>query len=252
MFFRKKIKFHFPKGTKESFKDIFPSPTTTNIPDWFKKLEHKIGKLTIKGCMPFLDSLTAGYVLKFPQDFEVAHNVKKTEDGQLDSFFNTSLKSSTTKGLGLNINTEIPDVHAIQQLGECPFVKTNKNLPFYKILLPFTIQTPPGYSTLFTPILNNQDDRFFPIAAIVDTDKYKSYINIPIVINGDKYKTLNTLFEKGTPLCQIIPFKRDNWQSEILENKEDGWYKLMLAKLKVHTKMINNYKKYIWVKKRWK
>ena len=38
----------------------------------------------------------------------------------------------------------------------------------------------------------------------------------------------------------------------ILENKEDGWYKLMLAKLKVHTKMINNYKKYIWVKKRWK
>ena len=36
---------------------------------------------------------------------------------------------------------------------------------------PCTIKTPPGYSCLFVPPLNNTDDRFSIIPGIVDTDK---------------------------------------------------------------------------------
>lgn len=251
MFFRKKIKYILPKGTKKIFEDIIPKPASFNIPEWFKELKSEPALLTIKGCMPFLDSLTAGYIAKFPQDMEIEHNVKG-KDGKPDAFFRPAIAKGVTDPFGLNLNTEEPAVHPIEQLGKCPFVKTNKNLPFYKVLLPYFIVTPPGYSCLFTPILNNQEDRFFPVAGIVDTDKYESYVNIPIVINGDKYETLKTVFKKGTPLCQIIPFKRDNWETEVVETEKPGWYKLAYSRLQVHTKLIDNYKKYFWVKKRWK
>ena len=56
-----------------------PEPVRLHIPDWYKKLEHTIKEVTIKGCMPFLDTLTAGYVLKMPQDLHIEFNVDKID-----------------------------------------------------------------------------------------------------------------------------------------------------------------------------
>ena len=58
-------------------KNLHPIPCKLNIPDWFKKLEHKIYDKTVKGCMPFLDTLTSGYALKLVADFKVIHNMIK-------------------------------------------------------------------------------------------------------------------------------------------------------------------------------
>ena len=46
-------------------KEDQPIPIKLNIPEWFKKLSHTVGNETVKGCMPFLDSLTSGYLLKY-------------------------------------------------------------------------------------------------------------------------------------------------------------------------------------------
>jgi len=65
-----------------ALKEDYPIPSKLNIPDWYKKLEHTLLNKTIKGCMPFLDTLTSGYLLKMPQDFNVRHNVdNKNEKG---------------------------------------------------------------------------------------------------------------------------------------------------------------------------
>jgi hypothetical protein len=58
-----------------ALKEDYPIPTKLNIPDWYKKLEHSLEYRTIKGCMPFLDTITSGYLLKMPQDFYIRHNV---------------------------------------------------------------------------------------------------------------------------------------------------------------------------------
>ena len=58
------------------FKEDYPTPIKLNIPDWFKKLNHNVGSQTVKGCMPFLDTLTTGYLLKVPQDYSFIHNSK--------------------------------------------------------------------------------------------------------------------------------------------------------------------------------
>jgi hypothetical protein len=98
----------------------------------------------------------------------------------------------------------------------CPYINTNKNLPFIKIINPWKITTPLVILVYFYHLLNNTDDRFFIIPGIVHTDKFPSEINFPIVINGDKYPTLQTVIERGTPYVQVIPFKRESWKMEVM------------------------------------
>lgn len=225
----------------------FPIAAKINIPKWFKELNHSLEMRTVKGCMPFLDALTSGYILKMPQDLAIKHNFKddkgETAVGQKPSAGENILRSL------ININGNSIQTHSIDQLGKCPLNEQNKNLPYHKILNPWTIKTPPGYSCLFLPLLNNQDDRFFPIAGIVDTDTFKTEINFPIVINGYKYPELDTIITKGTPYVQVIPFKREGWKAkfskkttkEIIKNSNN--YAL---------KLLHNYKTRFWNKKSWK
>jgi hypothetical protein len=234
-------------------KEDYPIPAKLNIPEWYKKLEHTLTNKTIKGCMPFLDSLTAGYLLKMPQDLYVKHNVdNKNEKGEefKDSFQTYGLHDSWQLLFAktINLNSGI-DSHSLQQVEGSPFIEKNKNLPFYKILNPWKITTPKGYSCLFVSPLNNADDRFSIIPAIVDTDTFPGEVNFPIIINGDKYPTLETTVKKGTPYVQVIPFKRENWKMTLTHRKQK---EIQNARLFYGLKLINIYKDKYWSKKSWK
>jgi hypothetical protein len=236
-----------------ALKEDYPIPIKLNIPEWYKKLDHNILKKTIKGCMPFLDTLTSGYLLKMPQDFYVRHNVdNKNEKGEefKDSFQTFSLhdQSQLLNAKFLNLNSGF-DNHSIKQVEGSPFIEKNKNLPFYKILNPWKIKTPKGYSCLFVPPLNNSDDRFSIIPGIVDTDTFPIEINFPIVINGDKYPVLEDTLKKGTPYVQIIPFKRDSWKMILKAKKQK---EIQNSRLFYGLKILNIYKDKYWNKKSWK
>jgi hypothetical protein len=236
-----------------ALKEDYPIPAKLNIPEWYKKLEHNILNRTVKGCIPFLDSLTAGYLLKMPQDFHVRHNVdNKDEKGEefKDSFqtFGLHDQSQLLYAKTINLNSAF-DTHPIKQVEGAPFIEKNKNLPFYKILNPWKIKTPKGYSCLFVPPLNNADDKFSIIPGIVDTDTFPNEINFPIIINGDKYPILETTIKKGTPYVQIIPFKRDPWKM-IVKSREQK--KIQNSRLFYGLKLLNIYKDKYWSKKSWK
>jgi hypothetical protein len=232
-----------------ALKEDYPIPTKLNIPEWFKKLEHTVENRTIKGCMPFLDSLTVGYLLKTPQDFNVKHNVDNKYNLK-DSFqtFGLYNRSQTLHEKSINLNSGF-DVHNLKQVEGSPFIEKNKNLPFYKILNPWKIKTPKGYSCLFVPPLNNADDRFSIIPGIVDTDTFPNEINFPIIINGDKYPVLETTIKKGTPYIQIIPFKRDSWKMTVKPRKQK---EIQNSRLFYGLKILNIYKDKYWNKKSWK
>jgi hypothetical protein len=236
-----------------ALKEDYPIPVKLNIPEWYKKLEHTILNKTVKGCMPFLDSLTAGYLLKMPQDLNLRHNVdNKNEKGEMfkDSFQTYGLceESLLLNAKKINLNSGI-DIHSPKQLEGSPFIEKNKNLPFYKIINPWKIKTPKGYSCLFVSPLNNSDDRFSVIPAIVDTDTFPNEINFPIIINGDKYPILETTIEKGTPYVQIIPFKRDSWKMSLKPRKQE---EVQNSRLFYGLKLINTYRDRYWNKKSWK
>jgi hypothetical protein len=236
-----------------ALKEDYPIPSKLNIPEWYKNLEHTILNKTVKGCMPFLDSLTVGYILKMPQDFYIRHNVdNKNEKGEVfkDSFQTFGLHEQTQMlhAKYINLNSGL-DIHPPKQVEGSPFIDKNKNLPFYKILNPWKIKTPKGYSCLFVPPLNNSDDRFSIIPAIVDTDTFINEINFPIIINGDKYPTLETTIKKGTPYVQIIPFKRDSWKMIFKARKQK---EIQNSRIFYSLNVINIYKDKYWNKKSWK
>jgi len=250
--FDKEIEFSAHEDYFE-LKEDFPIPAKLNIPEWYKKLEHTVLNKTIKGCMPFLDSLTSGYLFKMPQDFYVRHNVNsKNEKGEeiKDSFQTFALhdENQLLNAKKINLNSGI-DIHPIKQLEGSSFIEKNKNFPFYKIVNPWKIKTPKGYSCLFVPPLNNTDDRFSIIPGIVDTDTFPIEINFPIIINGDKYPVLETTIKKGTPYVQIIPFKRDSWE---MKTKSKEQKEIQRPKLFYNLSLLNTYKDKYWNKKSWR
>jgi len=236
-----------------ALKEDYPTPIKLNIPEWYKKLEHTLLNKTVKGCMPFLDTLTSGYLLKIPQDFHVRHNVdNENEKGEKfkDSFQTFGLHDidQLLRAKNVNLNSGF-DTHSIKQVEGSPFIDKNKNLPFYKILNPWKIKTTKGYSCLFVPPLNNSDDRFSIIPGIVDTDTFPNEINFPIIINGDKYPILETTIKKGIPYVQIIPFKRDSWKMSL---KPRNQKEVQNSRLFFGLKLLNIYKDKYWNKKSWK
>jgi len=124
-----------------NLKEDYPTPIKLNIPEWFKKLEHDSINMTVKGCMPFLDTLTSGYLLKMPQDFLLKHNVDNVDnEGKKikDSYqkFGLHDQSQLLYAKCINLNSEL-DIHPIKQVEGSPLIEKNKNLPFYKILNPW-------------------------------------------------------------------------------------------------------------------
>jgi hypothetical protein len=233
-------------------KKNFPTPIKLNIPEWYKKLDHTPTKRTIKGCIPFLETLTTGYILKLPQDIYFEHNTRN-DKGEARSVFQAAYRdyqSLPGQEFALNIQSEDIHTHPVVQVGEeCPYGAKNKHLPFQKIINPWWIKTPPGYSCLFTAPLNNHDDRFSIVAGIVNTDTFPHRINFPFIVNGDKYPYLKTTLQAGLPYVQVIPFKRDNWQMKIKSKNQVSVIKSLRLFSDLKTWI---YKTYWWNKSNFK
>tara|TARA_R110000822_G_scaffold91624_1_gene211160 strand:- start:5089 stop:5841 length:753 start_codon:yes stop_codon:yes gene_type:complete len=230
-------------------KDTWPKPASHFVPDWYKEVKHSLDEHTVKGCMPFLDSLTAGYIITFPQDMRVEKKI--TERGE-EFFWSFAYSKTSLNPLAVNVNTRLMEsMHTPNQLGsKCPYHKVNNETNGYlKVMNPWTIKTPPGYSCLFLPPLNNPDFRFQVISGIVDTDLFDQPVNLPIITNTLHKDIEDCLIKKGTPLAQVIPFKRENWSSSYKKDKgRDLLYKFNLWK----STFIWTYKNKIWKKKTWK
>tara|TARA_R100001460_G_scaffold98568_1_gene141475 strand:+ start:751 stop:1494 length:744 start_codon:yes stop_codon:yes gene_type:complete len=246
--FERIIEFSASETYLKNYSDK-PEPIKLNIPQWFKDLEHHPRYKTIKGCQPFLETLTSGYLLRTPIDYHLLFNQETKEDIQ-GSKFTSNITTDINKTLAARMNIGETESHSIDQLSEkCPFNHRNKGYSYIKILNPWTIKTPPGYSCLFLPPLNNSDDRFSIIPGIVDTDTFTAEINFPIIINGDKYEKLDTIIKQGTPYVQVIPFKRDSWKMKIISKKNNENLENRFLAIR---SVLHSYKNSFWKKRTWK
>jgi len=192
--------------------DIYLKPKRANdvIPDWYKKLPatdflHRGAKekdLTIKRCIPVLDALTTGYVLVTEHDFYFTHDEETGE----------SSWSGEKLQLDSHSDGKVISTHPMTQLGDMPFSPEYVKFAF-KWNNPYIVKTPPGYSCIFTNIINQPHLPFFPLTGIVDTDTYFQPVLFPFLMKNN----FKGLIPKGTPIIQIIPFKRDNWEMEIVD-----------------------------------
>jgi hypothetical protein len=93
--------------------------------------------------------------------------------------------------------------HGTYQIGGHPMA----GRPPMKLHNYWTIRTPPGWSCLFVQPLNRHGLPVEIIAGVVDTDAYASLIHFPFIATAED--GLHVI-EKGTPIVQVIPFRRDS------------------------------------------
>jgi hypothetical protein len=103
---------------------------------------------TLKGCMPFLDALTTGYVLTLAGDLIVEKDVN---NNQIISWG----------------ETELANVRPPNGSETLPIPTGYSNIHFYWNVIT-SIKMPKGYSALFTHPLNRHDLPFLTLSGVVD------------------------------------------------------------------------------------
>jgi hypothetical protein len=186
-----------------------PQKASNFLPEWFKDAPtheegyngNKISRhhaggttATFRGCNPFLDTLTGGYMFQLAADVEFHFDGQEFVPRWLVDF---PLVSG--QGHYQSIGLPRPD---------------ERSYTSWKWVSGWKITTPKGYSTLFTHPFNRHDLPFRTFSGIVETDKFELQTDLPFQLLSDPGKD-HILIKKGTPICQAIPFKRDSWSTEI-------------------------------------
>jgi hypothetical protein len=101
-----------------------------------------------------------------------------------------------------------------------------------------------GYSCLILSPINRTELPFYTASAIVDSDKmnYSHGGNLPFYIK----KGFTGLIPAGTPMYQIIPFKRESWKMDVEKFDSE---KALVGANNLRKNFIGSYKKRLWCKK---
>jgi hypothetical protein len=213
----KKIPIKFVATTKQVLEVLKkPEPASKTLPEWYKSMPFYMSNEkdvletgepngTIKKCMPVLDAMTAGYHIPLHSDIWVDNSQG------IPTFKSTRV-----------VNNFI-SIHDIGQYHTFPFSQD-----FYPQAFKFThewiVQTPKGWSCLFTHPLFHEDLPFRSLPGLVDTDKHPAVVSILFFIRKD----FKGLIPCGTPITQVIPFKREKFTAQY--SVDDGsiinkWYR---------------------------
>ena len=171
-----------------------PVPASSLLPEWYKNQSSydDFGNPTIKRCLPIFDAMSFGYFLVSQSDI----TVDSTNPGGLvvtsDNDFNRELFSQ----------------HDLQQYDKYP-IPSGYHSHVLRIHPMWSVQTPKDYSALFINPVNNGSKNVNAIAGLIDTDNFISDGHLSFFVKE------NTIFKikKGTPLVQVLPIKRESWQS---------------------------------------
>lgn len=198
---------------KES--EHLPKSASKFIPKWYsvadrffknQKNEYVIdeegGKIpTWKSCPALLDAFTSGYILSTPCDILFYKNDQekiciKIDDKRYEDF--------------CVIRTEIDGFSNPKGYYKESFAWMSD----------WGIETPKGYSCIYITPANRFDLPFINTMGIIDTDKVSLPGSLPFFLT----EGWTGLLPAGTPYVQVIPFKRESWNSSLKVDKAGDIY----------------------------
>lgn len=217
-----------------------PYPATQAVPDWWKAMtpysksdDNPDGNKLIvrngtsnagpKKCVPMLDALTSGYIIPLWSDVQVKN------DG-MNKIITWRVMAPVFEEHGMQARTDVQ-------------TPVGFNQQVFKFMNQWRIITPKGYSCLVVQPFGYRQTGVQAIPAVIDTDKNSLEILPPVWFS----KQFEGILEKGTPMVQIIPFKRSDWNAEYSYLK-NGEYKQLEDK-NFNSTIVNHYMKKIWTKK---
>ena len=173
-----------------------PYPASYSMPEWFKKLPQTFEEtdnfgapsMTAKKCFPLLDAMSLGYIIPLQGDLYVISN----EDRSIVDVRNPPL-------------LKVAEYHSLKQIGGTK--GPGAPAPPVKFINNWVVKTRPGWSTLFLPLINNDNNNFTCLGGLVDTDKYPKEVNFPAIWHTPNF---DGALKTGTPLVVAIPIKRSD------------------------------------------
>jgi hypothetical protein len=240
----KKINFIFYRKHNSQLLLTEPVPAQSMIPRWYHEGESFISKgiedlnvvrkeerrAGMKACMPLLDALTSGYMLRTWRDVEIVknesnviifRNVIKNNDGEwIEDKTDNPYPSIVERPDELGYTIPRPEGHSFNQLvWESPW----------------GWEVPKGWSVLVTHPLNRWDLPFTSISGFMESDSFVLNGGIPFFLKNE----WTGIIEKGTPVAQLLPIKRDTWMAyyekdatkkalsilKVLRSVPYGWYR---------------------------
>ena len=193
---------------------VLPRPIAAvqGFPDWFKALPLKarsdvdgVERHTIKKCPPFIDAMAYGFLIPLVCDLKV-------ENGEF------SWDRDVPTSGEMNLSRSPIDFHDSSQVAGTPFFDDDRYIIKFNNF--WTIETPPGYSLLFTHPVNRNDLPFTTITGLVVTDNYThGMVVFPARWTDPSF---SGVLPKGTPVAQCLPVKREKWASRIEALSPEG------------------------------
>lgn len=219
-----------------------PIQSTKVIPDWYRDLVGFRGSssnsirylnpindrgqdgsdVSTKQCPPFMDAMISGYMQVLGEDLlvEIMKDEKPSISWQSDQHI-VDVRPA--------VDMPIPK--------ECYPIHFGWKMSWY-------YETPPGYSLLITQPFNRFDLPFYSPAAIVDSDIWGLPAFMPFFLK----RGFSGIIPKGTPIFQMIPVKRDDWELNI-DLSEETYWKNREREEKRRSHVTGHYKKTTWQKK---
>ena len=183
-----------------------PVPIIKTIPEWYRKADRFMKKLdgeywehpqggkvpTWKACPAIFDIMGSGYTLITPCDIEF----------KLDEFENISAVITDAKYKDFCTKRE-------------PMAQFYQPDGYHEIHFAWfpdwAIETPEGYSVLYSQPFNRFELPFLTTSGIIDND----HVNLPGSMPFFLQKGFTGIIPAGTPYAQMLPFKRENWELEL-------------------------------------
>lgn len=226
-----KIVFTDVVGVDETY---IPTPSAKRLPDWYKETPEYVNNErkvfngdhpgTIKKCLPVFDALTAGYIIPTFVDVQVL---------QVEGVPYYEWRSR--------------NAISFHPIAQAPMHPDGNSAPFPKWSNPWAIKTQPGVSCLFIPPMHNPNGIFTVMPGVVDTDTYTPPVNFPFTLNDVGWEGI---IPAGTPMVQVIPFKRATWKMSIGGDKERAEQNVKTGKLT--SLWFNSYKRQFWTRKEYR
>jgi hypothetical protein len=172
---------------------------------------------TYKRCVPFMDVMRSGYIIPLWSDLVFSYAPCQGECGTGDDCPGGEMKVAWPDGITVSTEGHV-GARNWRSWGHLPEIATSIQGSSMSFINPWIIKTPPGYSTLITAPFNDESrphPNIKTLTGLVNTDTY----HFPVTFFFHVKEPFTGLLKKGTPLVQIVPIKREEWQSKMTYTK---------------------------------
>ena len=179
-----------------------PMSAAQGLPDWVRTMPAQAFSAvvggeddTVKRCPPFIDAMTAGFLIPLVCDLNVKH-------GEFSWDWDPPAAGDVT------FPRSPIGVHDAGQVTGTPLFQPDRFLIKFHNL--WTVEAPEGYSLLFTHPANRFDLPFTTLTGMVDCDRFhETFIHFPAHWHDADFEGV---LPAGTPVAQCYPIKRERWE----------------------------------------